>query len=72
MSGLRPDMTIYQRVEVIEEALAKVLNRDSTMSVEQTGPAYRDRGVWVIEDHHSERRVAHDLYQLALEMERLL
>ncbi|MGC9368686.1 MAG: hypothetical protein ACP5DX_04005 [Paracoccaceae bacterium] len=68
---LRPDMPIRDRIAVIEEALATVLDRDGTMSVER-GDQYGERYVFVIGEHGPDIRTGHSLYEIARELEMLL
>ncbi len=70
MAQLHPDMPIAQRVSILEDALAEVLDIDGTTSVELNGIG--DRAVYVVEGPYSDRRIGHDLYAIAREMERLL
>lgn len=71
MAQLRPDMPIAQSVSILEDALAKVLHIDETMSVEcRDRPG--DRAVYVIDGIYSDHRRRHDLYAIARELERLL
>ncbi len=72
MTGLRPDMAIWQRIEVIAAALAKVLDREIGMEVGPDGPGCTDLSVWVITDFHSETVIGHSLNKLARELELLL
>ena len=72
MIRLAPDLPIHQRIAIISEALAQVLDRGPEMSVEATGPAASDLGVYVIRRPYDESRVAHELDQIAREMEVLL
>lgn len=69
---LTPDMPIHQRVQIIRDALAKVLNRGPEMSVESSGPSWNDLAVWVVENPWSDNRVGHDLDEIARELEALL
>ena len=72
MDQLRPDMPIHQRVALIAAALAKVLDRGPEMSVEATGSASTDLGVWVIKNPYDDSRVAHEIDDIARELEVLL
>lgn len=72
MAQLRPDMEIHQRVALIAAALAQVLDRGPEMSVESTGPACTDLGVWVIKNPCDDSRVAHEIDDIARELEVLL
>lgn len=72
MAQLHPDMPIAQRISILEDALAKVLDIDGTMSVELSSNSPGDRAVYVVEGPYSDRRIGHDLYAIAREMERLL
>ncbi|WP_126975527.1 hypothetical protein [Frigidibacter oleivorans] len=71
---LTADMPIWQRVEIIEEALAKVLDRDSSLIVASNGPGCRDRAVWVhpMPGDGEGEPVGHDLHEIARELEALL
>lgn len=70
---LRPDQPIHERVRILEEVLAIVLDRDGSMQVEPfEGDADKRLCVWVIEKPYDEVRTGHDLHQLAKEMEVLL
>lgn len=60
--------SIPQRVEILEDALAKVLNRDISMYV---GADSGVRYVWV-RDTDIDPYVGHDLSQIARELEVLL
>ena len=71
MAQLRPDMPIAQRISILEDALAKVLDIDGTMSVERSSSDC-DRAVYVIDGIYSDHRIGHDLYAIARELERLL
>lgn len=63
--------TSFQRIQMLEEALEKVLDRGPEMSVEgfMSGEPMH---VWVIESPHSDTRVAHSLHDIARELEALL
>lgn len=69
---LSPDMTIHQRVAVIAEALARVLDRHPVISVEATGPASTDLGIYVLSEAYSDARTCIEIDDLAREMEALL
>lgn len=69
---LHPDMPIHERQALIAAALAKVLDRGPEMSVEATGPACTDLGVWVIKNPYDDSRVAHEIDDIARELEVLL
>lgn len=69
---LHPDMPIHQRTALIAAALAKVLDRGPEMSVEATGSAGTDLGVYVIAHPYSDGRVAHEIDDIARELEVLL
>lgn len=71
MAQLTPDMPIFERVQIIRDALAKVLDRGPEMSVEGNGPS-TDLAVLVIDKPFSDGRVAHDLHEIAIELEVLL
>lgn len=72
MTQLRPEMPIYERVALIAAALARVLDRGPAMSVEATGSASTDLGVYVIANPWSDARVAHEIDDIARELEVLL
>lgn len=72
MAQLHPEMPVYQRIAMIAEALAKALNRGPEMSVEATGSASNDLGLYVIKRPWSDERVAHELHDIARELEVLL
>lgn len=72
MAQLHPEMPIHQRIAMIAEALAKVLDRGPEMSVEATGSASTDLGLYVIKRPYSDERVAHELDDIARELEILL
>lgn len=63
--------TISQRVQMLEEALEKVLDRGPEMSVEpfRNGEPMH---VFVISSPWSDNRTAHCLHQIARELEALL
>lgn len=64
--------TISQRVDMIEDALARVLDRGACMSVE-AGSCPGERALYVCEGTwEGAGRERHDLYQMAREIERLL
>lgn len=64
--------SISQRIDMIEEALAQVLDRGAGMSVE-IGDCPGTRALYVCEGTwESAGRECHDLYQMAREIERLL
>lgn len=72
MMALFPDMPIPARVKVIEEALAKVLDRGPEMSVEPGGEP-GTLFVWVIKSPSwNEERTGFSLYDIARELEVLL
>lgn len=70
MPQLCPDMPIYERISIISEALAKVLDRGPEMSVEPTGEG--SMGVYVIRRPYDDSRVAHEIEAIARELELLL
>jgi hypothetical protein len=72
MQRLNPDMPISRRVRLIAEALEKVLDRGPEMSVEATGSAVSDLGLYVIAKPYSDERVAHEIDDIARELEVLL
>lgn len=61
----------FQRVQLIEEALEKVLDRGPEMSVEPfvSGESMH---VFVLQRPHDDSRTAYSLHQLAKELEALL
>ena len=64
--------TIAQRVDMIEDALARVLDRSGSMSVEM-GQTACERALYVTEGPwDGAGRERHDLYEIAREIERLL
>lgn len=64
--------TLFQRVQMLEEALEKVLNRGPEMSVEPYGPG-EPMHVYVIADSWGDgNRRAHSLHDIARELEVLL
>ena len=65
-------MPIHLRHAIIAEALAKVLDRGAEMSVESTGNGATDLGVYVIREPYNYSRVAHEIDDIAREMEVLL
>lgn len=65
---LTDTQSVEQRINIIEEALAEVLNRDCSMYVDGDGAS---RCVWV-RDEFSDPYIGHDLYQIARELEVLL
>lgn len=69
---LHPDMPIHQRIALIAEALAVVLNRGGEMEVAQTGPYPGNLGVYVIAQPYDDSRKVHQIDDLAREMEVLL
>ena len=70
MAAFTPDMPIMKRVEILEAALAKVLDRDETMCVEPWG--LDGPHVYVLEKLYDDSRRAHDIHQMARELEVLL
>lgn len=70
MARLHPDTPIHQRTALIAEALAKVLDRGPEMSVEPTGPS--EFGVYVIRRPYDDSRIAHEIDDIARELEVLL
>lgn len=68
---LTDQQSIPQRVEIIEEALASVLDRDGAMAVEPGGEP-GTLFVWVIAKPFSEERTGFSLNQIARELEVLL
>lgn len=73
MTGLTfANASISQRIDMIEEALAKVLDRSGCMSIE-IGDCPGTRALYVCEGQwDGAGRERHDLYQMAREIERLL
>ena len=71
MPQLSPDMPIWKRIELIAEALAKVLDRGLEMSVEATGSSAGDLAVYV-SSPFDDGRVAHPIDAIARELEVLL
>jgi len=65
------EQTIHERVGIIEEAMAKVLDRDGSMQVE-AGDDHITQYVWVIKNPWSDERIGFSLNELAREMEVLL
>lgn len=63
--------TMLQRVQMIEEALEKVLDRGPEMSVEAF-QAGHPMHVWVVAKPFSDERTGFDLNQIARELEALL
>lgn len=63
--------TIPQRIQMLEEALEKVLDRGPEMSVELYGPG-EAMHVFVGSPSGPDIRTAHCLHQIAREMEALL
>lgn len=71
MTQLHADMPIHRRIEIIESALEKVLDRGPEMSVEPGGEP-GTLFVWVIEKPHSYTRTGYSLRDIARELEVLL
>ena len=69
---LNANMSIHQRIAVIAEALARVLDRGPWFSVEATGPACTDLGLYVLSQPFSDARVCLDIDVIARELEALL
>lgn len=63
--------TITQRIQMLEDALEKVLDRGPEMSVEIYGPG-EPMHVYVISSPWSDSRTAFDINQIARELEVLL
>lgn len=64
--------SISQRIAMIEDALARVLNRSGSMSVEM-GQTASERALYVTEGPwDGAGRERHDLYEMARELEVLL
>lgn len=72
MPQLSPDMPIWKRIELIAEALAKVLDRGPEMSVEANVSCAGDLAVYVIREPFDDGRVAHPIDAIARELEVLL
>lgn len=68
---LRPDMPVYQRISIIEEALEKALDRGPEMAVEPGGEP-GTLFVWVISGCRQETRTGHSLHEIARDLEALL
>jgi len=66
-----PDMPIHERIQMLENALAKVLNRGGNMEVEPYGEP-GTLAVYVLRKPWSNARDSYSLYTLAREMELLL
>ncbi|TKD12919.1 hypothetical protein FBT96_20055 [Rhodobacter capsulatus] len=69
---LHPDLPIHQRIALIAEALAVVLDRGPEMAVEHTGPYPGNLGVYVIGEPYDDSRVVHQIDNIARELEVLL
>ncbi|NEX47624.1 hypothetical protein [Pseudotabrizicola algicola] len=69
---LQPDLPLHQRIAIIEAALERALDRGPEMSVEAHGPNASDLSVYVIARPFDDARVAHDLHDIARELEVLL
>lgn len=69
---LCPDMPIHQRTALIAAAPAKVLDRGPEMSVEATGMASTDLGLYVLARPFSDARRVHEIDDIARELEVLL
>lgn len=67
-----PDQSIHERVAILEEALAKCLDRDETMSVEPYEQNKTSLCVWVQKSPWRDERRGHDLHEIARELERSL
>jgi hypothetical protein len=68
---IHDDQTISQRVAILEEALAKALHRDGTMSVE----LFEQPGIFAVmvpEIGSYDTRRAHMIHDIARELEVLL
>lgn len=63
--------TIFQRVQMIEQALEKVLDRGPEMSVEAIGSG-ESMHVFVISEPWSDERLGHSLHDIARELEMIL
>lgn len=66
------DASIAQRVQMIEEALEKVLDRGSEMSVEPGPVPGEAMHVWVLETPYDDSRTGYSLHVIARELEALL
>lgn len=72
MTGLTySSATTFQRVQMIEEALEKVLDRGPEMSVESFASG-EPMHVFVVSRPWSDERTAYDIHQIARELEALL
>lgn len=69
MAQLRPEMPVFERQRIIEDALASVLNRDDNLAVEWDNG---DRFLKVIDGIFSDQRMLFSLEQIARELEVLL
>jgi hypothetical protein len=70
MARFHPDLPAWQRIAILEDALAEVLDIDETMWVERGMDG--ERAVYVIDGMHSDSSIGHDLYAIARALERLL
>lgn len=68
---LNTDMSIPDRIAMLEDALAQVLNLGPQMSVEPCEPA-GERAVYVIDQPYDLSRTKFSLYKIARELEMLL
>lgn len=62
--------TPFQRVQMLEEALEMVLNRDGMRVA--SGGAGEANYVWVLNSEYEATRTGHSLHQIARELEALL
>lgn len=69
---LHPDLPMRQRIAIIEAALERALDRGPEMSVEGHGPNAGDLSLYVIARPFDDARVAHELHDIAKELELLL
>lgn len=69
MAQLRLDQTVIERTAIIEDALARVLHRDSTLEVRHDGG---ERYLWVYDGPGDGVFRLHPLWTLARELEALL
>ncbi len=61
----------FQRIQMLEEALEKVLDRGPEMSVEPYAPG-EAMHVYVINGPYGDVRIAHSIYVIARELEAML
>lgn len=63
------DATMTERRQLLEDALAEVLNRDSTMDVDTDAG---ERCLWIWREPFQESKRGHSLWDIACELERRL